>query len=79
MLGRLCGFCFFLCGTAQQQFWALVLTLLIELFLHYEDKIEDLEKRIALLEGKASAEEGPAGSGEGNHETADIDGQPHRN
>ncbi len=58
-------FAFFFGSLLFHSFWAIVifaallLTMFIKLFLYYEDKIETLEKRIALLE-KGS----PEGAGE---------------
>ena len=75
-------------------FAALLLTMFIKLFLYYEDKVEALEKRIALIEkgtpedtGKEKVEkEMPeqekqaeeTENREENYETAGVDGQPYR-
>ncbi len=93
-------FAFFLGSLLFHSFWAIVvfaallLTMFIKLFLYYEDKVEALEKRIALIEkgtpedtGKEKEEkEMPeqekqaeeTENREENYETAGIDGQPYR-
>ena len=82
-------FAFFFGSLLFHSFWAIVvfaallLTMFIKLFLYYEDKVEALEKRIALIEkgtpedtGEKQAEE--TENREENYETAGIDGQPYR-
>ena len=93
-------FAFFFGSLLFHSFWAIVvfvallLTMFIKLFLYYEDKVEALEKRIALIEkgtpedtGKEKEEkEMPeqekqseeTENREENYETAGVDGQPYR-